>query len=70
MERAMSTTTMTTYRTHHLSRWAQIKLSIFEWQRRSQSRQELEGFSDAALRDIGITRCDAHREMRKPFWMA
>jgi uncharacterized protein YjiS (DUF1127 family) len=22
------------------------------------------------LRDIGITRCDAHREMNKPFWMA
>jgi hypothetical protein len=27
-------------------------------------------FEHATLRDIGITRCDAHREMNKPFWMA
>jgi uncharacterized protein YjiS (DUF1127 family) len=40
------------------------------WQRRTRSRHELEGLSDATLRDIGITRCDAHREMNKPFWMA
>ncbi len=66
----MSTTTMTTFRTHHMSRWGQIKLSIAEWQRRSRSRQELESLSDATLRDIGITRCEAHREMQKPFWMA
>jgi len=31
---------------------------------------ELEGLSDATLRDIGITRCDVHREAHKPFWMA
>jgi len=35
-----------------------------------RSRRELEGLSDATLRDIGITRCDAHCEMNKPFWMA
>ena len=61
-------TTMTT--TFRNSRWDQIKLRIAEWQRRSRSRQELEGLSDAALRDIGITRCEVHREMHKPFWMA
>jgi uncharacterized protein YjiS (DUF1127 family) len=70
MERAMSTTTMNAFRMHRLSHWGQIKLSISEWQRRSRSRQELEGLSDATLRDIGITRCEAHREMQKPFWMA
>jgi uncharacterized protein YjiS (DUF1127 family) len=70
MERAMGTTTMTSFRTHRLSRWGQIKLSIAEWQRRSRSRHELENLSDATLRDIGITRCEAHREMQKPFWMA
>jgi len=66
----MVTTTMTSFRTHRLSRWGQIKLSITEWQRRSRSRYELENLSDATLRDIGITRCEAHREMQKPFWMA
>ena len=50
-------------------RWDQIKRRIAEWQRRSRSRHELEGLSDATLRDIGISRCDAHREVTKPFWM-
>jgi hypothetical protein len=35
----------------------------------SPSCRELESLSDATLRDIGITRCDCHREMNKPFWM-
>jgi uncharacterized protein YjiS (DUF1127 family) len=70
MEQAMSTTTMTTFRTHGLSRWDRIKVSIGEWQRRTRSRHELESLSDSTLRDIGITRCDAHREIHKPFWMA
>lgn len=50
--------------------WDQIHRRIAEWQRRSRSRHELETLSDATLRDIGITRCDAQREIRKPFWMA
>ena len=66
----MSTITMTTFRATHLSRWDQLKLRVTEWHRRARSRRELEGLSDATLRDIGITRCDAHREMNKPFWMA
>jgi uncharacterized protein YjiS (DUF1127 family) len=66
----MSTITTTTFRGTRLSRWDQLKLRIAEWQRRTRSRYELEGLSDATLRDIGITRCDAHREMNKPFWMA
>jgi uncharacterized protein YjiS (DUF1127 family) len=69
MERAMNTTTMTTTRTFR-PRWNQIKLSIAEWQRRTLSRQELQGLSDATLRDIGITRCEANSEIHKPFWMA
>jgi uncharacterized protein YjiS (DUF1127 family) len=69
MERAMTTTTMTNFRTHRGSHWDQIKFRIGEWQRRSRSRQELIGLSDATLRDIGITRCDAQRETHKPFWM-
>jgi uncharacterized protein YjiS (DUF1127 family) len=70
MERAMSTITMNTFRTSRRSNWDQIKGRIAEWQRRSRSRHELEFLSDASLRDIGITRCDAHSEMHKPFWMA
>jgi uncharacterized protein YjiS (DUF1127 family) len=70
MKPAMSTITMTTFRSTHFSRWDQLKLRVTEWQRRARSRRELDALSDATLRDIGITRCDAHCEMNKPFWMA
>jgi uncharacterized protein YjiS (DUF1127 family) len=66
----MSTIATTTFWGTHISRWDQLKFRISEWQRRTRSRRELEGLSDATLRDFGITRCDAHREMNKPFWMA
>ena len=66
----MTTTTMNNFRTARLFSWDQIIRRIAEWQRRSRSRVELQGLSDATLRDIGITRCDVQREIRKPFWMA
>ncbi len=66
----MNTVTMTNYRTRRAFDWDRFKRYIAEWQRRSRSRQELEGLSDASLHDIGITRCDVNREARKPFWMA
>jgi uncharacterized protein YjiS (DUF1127 family) len=50
--------------------WSQLKCQFVEWRRRLRSRDELQYLSDQTLRDIGITRCDAHREMAKPFWMA
>jgi len=62
-------TTFTTFRTQRMFDWDQVRRRIAEWQRRSRSRQELERLSDATLRDIGITRCDVHREAHKPFWM-
>lgn len=65
----MTATTMTTERNHSF-RWDQIARRVAEWQHRARSRQELQGLSDATLRDIGITRCDVHREAHKPFWMA
>jgi uncharacterized protein YjiS (DUF1127 family) len=43
---------------------------IGEWRRRIESRRELAGLCDRALRDIGITRVDAMREADKPFWRA
>ncbi len=65
----MNTVTMTNYRTRRVFDWDRVKSRIAEWQQRSRSRQELESLSDASLHDIGITRCDVHREARKPFWM-
>jgi uncharacterized protein YjiS (DUF1127 family) len=40
------------------------------WRRRAYDRQMLVTMSDAMLRDIGITRCDAMNEASKPFWRA
>jgi uncharacterized protein YjiS (DUF1127 family) len=65
-EPVMSTITTTTFRATQTPRWDQLKFRISEWHRRARSRRELEALSDATLRDIGITRCDAHREMNKP----
>ncbi|HUC51743.1 MAG TPA: DUF1127 domain-containing protein [Xanthobacteraceae bacterium] len=41
---------------------------IGEWLHRVESRRELAGLCDRALRDIGLTRVDAMREAVKPFW--
>jgi uncharacterized protein YjiS (DUF1127 family) len=60
------TFTLTTARSF---RWYRVKRNFAGWQNRMRSRQELAGLSDAALRDIGVTRCDVYREARKPFWM-
>ncbi len=66
----MNTASIINYRTRRVFNWDHVKRRIAEWQRRSRSRQELESLSDATLHDIGITRCDLHRESHKPFWMA
>jgi uncharacterized protein YjiS (DUF1127 family) len=49
---------------------AGLFLVIAEWVRRSETRRELAGLSDRELRDFGLTRFDATREARKPFWRA
>jgi uncharacterized protein YjiS (DUF1127 family) len=41
-----------------------------EWRRRVRSRNELAVLCDRCLRDIGVTRYEAHRETNKPFWRA
>lgn len=41
---------------------------IAEWQERKTQRRQLLSLDDRALRDIGISRADAEREYRKPFW--
>ena len=40
------------------------------WWRRMEDRRTLATMDDQSLRDIGITRCDAFYEARKPFWRA
>jgi uncharacterized protein YjiS (DUF1127 family) len=41
---------------------------VNEWRRRARGRRELAALCDRCLRDIGLTRYDALREVRKPFW--
>jgi len=38
------------------------------WIERAQQRRRLHELSDHMLRDIGVTRADAHAEAAKPFW--
>jgi uncharacterized protein YjiS (DUF1127 family) len=49
---------------------ARLLALVGEWFRRMESRRELAGLCDRALRDIGLTRVDAMREADKPFWRA
>jgi uncharacterized protein YjiS (DUF1127 family) len=49
--------------------WLAELSSLFkEWCRRARGRRELAGLCDRCLRDIGLTRYDALREVHKPFW--
>lgn len=50
--------------------FAEWRDTISEWRRRARSRNELAVLCDRCLRDMGATRCDVDREMRKPFWQA
>jgi uncharacterized protein YjiS (DUF1127 family) len=70
MEPAMNTITTMFWAAPLMPLIGIVSSPIAQWQRRFRSRRELESLSDATLRDIGITRCDCHREMNKPFWMA
>jgi uncharacterized protein YjiS (DUF1127 family) len=47
---------------------AEFRHGVAVWLRRSLSRGELRNLSDRDLRDIGLSRADAHREAAKPFW--
>lgn len=39
-----------------------------EWLLRAAQRRQLARFDDRMLKDVGLTRTDAHRETRKWFW--
>ena len=46
----------------------QLKTWIAEWRRRARERRELSELNECDRRDLGISRCDAQTEARKPFW--
>lgn len=41
---------------------------LLVWQARWRERGRLDRLSDHMLKDLGISRADASREVRKPFW--
>ena len=47
---------------------ARIKSFLNGWVHRMQQRQQLAAMSTYELRDIGLTRADAIREMQKAPW--
>ena len=40
------------------------------WERRARERRALGEMSEHMLKDLGISRVDAHREAEKAFWRA
>ena len=48
----------------------QVVRSVVRWHERAVSRRNLCHLDDRLLADIGLTREDVDREVRKPFWMA
>ena len=41
---------------------------LLVWQDRANARHQLAQLDDRLLKDIGISRIDAHYEAAKPFW--
>jgi uncharacterized protein YjiS (DUF1127 family) len=48
----------------------QLKTWVCEWRRRARERRELSELDERDRHDFSISRCDAQREARKPFWRA
>ena len=42
---------------------------LLVWQERANQRQALASLDDRMLKDIGLTRAEAQREIAKPFWL-
>lgn len=47
---------------------AGVLLSLLRWHELARQRRQLLAMDDRMLRDIGITRADAHHEGRRRFW--
>ena len=56
-------------RTFGLPPWTvTVVRALGTWIERDRQRRHLAELSDAALRDIGLTRADVRMELDKPFW--
>ncbi len=55
--------------TAKMNETAPIKV-LATWFQRSDSREKLKTLSDRSLKDIGLTRQEIAKEVRKPFWKA
>ncbi len=42
---------------------------ITQWDHRYRSRNALRTLDDHILEDVGVTRAQAHKEAKKPFWL-
>ena len=51
-----------------LARVVALPDALYDWQQRARTRRQLMAMDDRLLRDMGISRYDALREGRKPFW--
>lgn len=45
-----------------------LRDTVGTWLRRSRGRRQLARFNAYELRDLGLSRSDASREVAKPFW--
>lgn len=54
-----------------LGRWlVQALDTVLAWQERARSRRQLAGLNDRLMRDIGLDRATAARELDKRFWQS
>lgn len=52
-----------------LAQWAvSFAVLVTKWSMRHRTRTHLKHLSDAQLKDIGVSREDAHYEATLPFW--
>ncbi|WP_374439754.1 DUF1127 domain-containing protein [Pseudomonas panipatensis] len=52
-----------------LSGWRRVLARVSRWRELARQRRALAGLSDAALKDIGLSRADIYEEVEKPFWV-
>ena len=45
-----------------------IKRQLLRWYELHRQRQQLMSLSDAALKDLGLSRADTQQEVERPFW--
>jgi uncharacterized protein YjiS (DUF1127 family) len=52
-----------------VSRWLRLAWrQLRRWQQLAAERRQLASLSDAALKDLGISRADVYQESERPFW--